>query len=415
MSPTPALPPDTQATLLLCGTFTQRGRAPVKPLGPGEYNALAKWLKQHDRRPQDLLQPDPPLPTEPALPDAERLRALLGRGVQMATALERWQRLGLWVIGRGEERYPERLRRALRSAAPPLLFGAGDVERLSGGGLAVVGSRNVDAEGVAFARQVAERCARDGMPVVSGGARGVDAAAVEGALLAGGVGVAVLADRLDRAATSGQLKAAIREGRLTLATPYDPESGFSTGKAMGRNRIIYGLADFALVVRFTTGSGGTWAGAVEQLRRREADRPAPTVFLRQRGNPEDGLRQLFELGAVPFPEAAWADSGPASLSAAVPAPAPAPATPAADEGAPGVDFYALALPHLLRELQRARAPKDLKAFAERSGVLKKQLDVWLKRAEAEGLVRRVKKPRGAFIAASAPGEGDLFDPARQPA
>src|SRR5438067_2008661 len=136
----------------------------------------------------------------------------------MATALDHWQRLGLWVISRGEDRYPERLRRNLRSAAPTLLYGAGEITRLNRGGLAVVGSRNVTEEDLSFTRRVAERCVGAGIQVISGGARGVDQAAVAAALEAGGEAVAVLAERLDRTATSRDAKGPLRRGLLTLVT-----------------------------------------------------------------------------------------------------------------------------------------------------------------------------------------------------
>src|SRR4051812_35270108 len=130
----PSLPlesvhPDTQAVLLLCASFARAGQADVKPLTLREYNAVASWLAHRDRRPASLLQSGAePIPEgEPDLPAADRLRALLDRGFQLAAALEGWQRLGLWVVSRGEERYPERLRRHLRASAPPLLYGAGDL------------------------------------------------------------------------------------------------------------------------------------------------------------------------------------------------------------------------------------------------------------------------------------------------
>ena len=47
---------------------------------------------------------------------------------------------------------------------------------------------------------------------------------------------------------------------------------------MDRNKHIYALADSALVVRFTKGAGGTWAGAVEQLRRNKSGVVCVPVF-----------------------------------------------------------------------------------------------------------------------------------------
>jgi len=296
--------PDTQAVLLLCTTFAKEGGQESKPLTLREYNALALWLARQGMRPAALLNAAEDLyaPSEPGLPELERLRALLGRGMQMATAVERWQRLGLWLVSRCEDRYPERLRRNLGASAPVLLFGAGDEARLAAGGLAIVGSREVDEEGLVFTRRVAERCAALGLQVISGGARGVDQAALSVALEAGGGVVAVLADRLDRTATSREAKEAIRRGMLTLVTPYEPEASFTIGRAMGRNKDIYALADYALVVRFTKGGGGTWAGAVEQLRRNEAATASVPVFVRVAQNPEEGWRELQGMGALAFPE-----------------------------------------------------------------------------------------------------------------
>jgi hypothetical protein len=54
--------------------------------------------------------------------------------------------------------------------------------------------------------------------------------------------------------------------RQKLLTPNLPTAGFSVGGAMGRNKIIYGLADFAVVVSSDFQTGGTWAGAVEALK-----------------------------------------------------------------------------------------------------------------------------------------------------
>jgi predicted Rossmann fold nucleotide-binding protein DprA/Smf involved in DNA uptake len=89
-------------------------------------------------------------------------------------AVEQWNQSGLWVVSRSDAEYPRRYKDHLKEKAPPLLFGAGDPALLQGGGLAIVGSRDVDDAGQAFAGDVALWCARGGMPVISGGARGVD-------------------------------------------------------------------------------------------------------------------------------------------------------------------------------------------------------------------------------------------------
>lgn len=456
--PSEVVHPDTQVVLLLCGAFARGGGPEAKPLTSSEYNGLASWLCRQGKRPASLLQTrEGPFATgEPGLPSADRIRALLGRGFQMAAALEGWHRLGLWVISRGEDSYPERLRRQLRSAAPPLLYGAGDRARLNQGGIAMVGSRDVEEEGLSFTRRVAERCAGQGVQIISGGARGVDRTAVAAALEAGGGAIAVLADRLDRTATSRDAKEPIRRGQLTLVTPYEPESGFTVGKAMGRNKHIYALADHALVVCFTTGAGGTWAGATEQLSRNKVGAACVPLFIRRANTPQDGYAELHSRGALPFPEEDFWESNvvevlsrtasrpeqsqtlPACDSATAP-PAtngntatgveqsdPQATTPSRPEGAapppssasvttpPAVSeadtCYMRCLPLLLLHLRQEVDNKHLSEIAERLDLMPSQLQKWLKRAEGEGKIRRKKKKgRVVYVDASLQEEQILFD------
>jgi predicted Rossmann fold nucleotide-binding protein DprA/Smf involved in DNA uptake len=406
--------------LLLCGTLAKSKTSAAKPLTPSEYNALASWLGRQGKRPASLLEiSEGSLPLdESGLPAADRIRALLDRGFQMAAAVEGWHRLGLWVISRAEDCYPERLRRRLRSAAPPLLYGAGDISRLNGGGLAVVGSRDVDEEGLLFTRRVAERCADQGVPIVSGGSRGVDQAAVTAVLEAGGGAIAVLADRLDRTATSRDAKEPLRAGLLTLVTPYEPESGFTIGKAMGRNKHIYALADSALVVRFTMGKGGTWAGAIEQLGRNKSASVCVPVFVRVANNPQGGVEELRSKGALPFSEEnfwmsniaevlkpAAATSDAQANPSAIPA---APASPSAAAAEPD-SCYHHCLPLLLQSFQQEIGIKQLSEIAKKLHLLRAQLEDWIRRAVEEGkMAKKKKKGRIVYRAASA-REQTLFD------
>ncbi|HTU92073.1 MAG TPA: DNA-processing protein DprA [Gemmataceae bacterium] len=423
--------PDTQAVLLLCASFPRKSGSDVKPLTLNEYNSLASWLGRHGRRPASLLEAgEDALPAEePSLPSADRLRGLLGRGFQLAAALEGWQRLGLWVISRGEDCYPERLRRHLRSAAPPLLYGAGDLGRLNQGSLAVVGSRNIDEEGLSFTRRVAERCAEQGVQIVSGGARGVDRAAVASALAAGGGAVAVLAERLDRAVTARENREPLRDGRLTLATPYEPESGFSIAKAMGRNKDIYALADFALVVRFKAGEGGTWSGAIEQLRRKQSPPCGCPVFVRAAHNPPEGCAELQRRGALLFSEEDfWKNNIVELLQQSTPPPAASTENrPVVETNAPACEASSLStepsppaaepdncyhrcLSLLLQNFQHEIGTKHLPEIAQKLQLVPKQLEDWLKRAVAEGkLTKKKKKGRVVYVAMSAEAESSLFD------
>ncbi|MFM6207690.1 DNA-processing protein DprA, partial [Planktothrix sp.] len=88
----------------------------------------------------------------------------------------------------------------------------------------------------------------------------------------------------------------IAEGRLTLISPYDPNAGFNTGNAMGRNKYIYALADYGLIVSSGYQTGGTWAGATEALSKIK-DVP---VFVRMQDTIPEGNQQLVKQGAKPF-------------------------------------------------------------------------------------------------------------------
>ncbi|HDH26518.1 MAG TPA: DNA-processing protein DprA, partial [Actinobacteria bacterium] len=107
---------------------------------------------------------------------------------------------------------------------------------------------------------------RGGLPVFSGGARRVDQLAMAAALDAGGSVVGVLADSLERQIRKPDTLVALDGGQICLITQQHPRAGFSVGAAMGRNKLIYALADVTVVVASDRGRGGTWQGAVEALR-----------------------------------------------------------------------------------------------------------------------------------------------------
>ena len=284
---------DTKAIILLCGVFGKSNSA--NPLSQREYNALVRWLMSANMRPKDLLQNENIGPASIGSGIYEqRLESLLGRGVQLGFAVEEWQRNGIWIISRSDKDYPARYKNHLKDKAPPLLFGVGDRSLLCGGGLAIVGSRNVDEAGERFTRQVAELCALNRMPVVSGGARGVDQFAMTASLEAGGVTIGVLAENLLKKSLERNARKAISDGRLLLISPCHPNARFTVGTAMGRNKLIYAMADYGLVVSAEHKKGGTWTGAEEELKR-EYSIP---VFVRMEDGVPLGNKKLLELGAV---------------------------------------------------------------------------------------------------------------------
>lgn len=411
------LHPDTQAILLLCGSLG-RPRASEAPLTLSEYNQVAQWLQQQQLRPADLLAPAGLLQVQtadPPLPLGERIASLIARGTALALAVEHWTNQGLWVVGRSDPSYPQLLRARLGRQAPPILYGVGEHSLLEYGGLAVVGARDADEAALTFTRTVAHACALQGVAVVSGGARGVDSAAMQAALDGAGNVLGVLADSLARTAVAGKYRAALRTGRLVLVSPYDPEAGFNTGNAMNRNKAIYALSDFALVVCSNLEQGGTWHGAIENLRRAWVP-----LFVRTAVPQSPGNQRLIELGGLTLDQAAlshavsldaWlagrelATATPLAFDAppleAAPRPLDAPSEPVTPpipppETAP-IDLFTVVWPHIEQALTVAHTDRQV---AERFQLELKQAQTWLQRAVALGLIRKLSKPVRYLVATS---------------
>ncbi len=294
------LSPNTQAILLLTTPLIAgRGGRAADLLTLGEYKRLVQFLREKQRQPADLLEPGARewIEERPQLPDIGRLERLLGRGFLLSQAIERWQTRSIWVLSRADAEYPKRWKARLKEDAPPVLYGCGDISLLESGGLAVVGSRNVDNELIAYTEGIGRLAARAGRTLVSGGARGIDQAAMRGILQAGGKALGVLADSLEKAALHRENRNFLMDGQLVLLSTYDPAAGFNVGQAMQRNKLIYALSDAALVVNSDHEKGGTWAGAVEQLEKL----CFVPVYVRSDGQTVKGLEALQRKGALPWP------------------------------------------------------------------------------------------------------------------
>jgi len=161
---------------------------------------------------------------------------------------------------------------------------------------AVIGSRNIDEAGAAFAKEVGRKAVTAKLAVVSGGARGTDRVAMDGALEVDGIALGILADSLEATIRKPDVRQLLLAERLTLITPYAPTAGFSVGAAMGRNKLIYGLAEFAVVVSSDHQTGGTWAGAVEALKANWCP-----VLVRDGDGVPKGNKELIKLGATALP------------------------------------------------------------------------------------------------------------------
>ena len=253
---------DALATIALVSRLCADG---LRPLKAAEFWKLAALTEEGPGRLLGMGASEVAALRGVPMSEAERAVTLLERSTALAFELEGLERSGIRTLTPFDERYPQRLIERLGFKAPPLLYAAGATDLLDVPGLGVVGSRNVGEAGAEVARDAAKRAAARGIPVVSGGARGIDQMAMDAAFEAGGAVAGVLADSLVRKLRSPAVRAAIHDERVVLCTPYSPSAGFSAGSAMGRNKLVYALAAVTLVVASELGSGGTWTGASESL------------------------------------------------------------------------------------------------------------------------------------------------------
>ncbi|MND27399.1 hypothetical protein D3C81_652450 [compost metagenome] len=425
------LSPTAQATLLLTSYFSKASSETAKPLTNAEWGRFALWLKEKSATPADLLVTDPKTLLNgwhDARISTERIIELLNRGHSLALAMEKWQRAGLWVVTRSDPEYPRRLKKRLKTDSPPVLFGCGNKVLLNVGGLAVIGSRNASVSDLAFTEQLGSKAALEGVSIVSGGARGIDEAAMQGAIKQGGAVIGVMADSLLKAATSSKWRKGLMDGHAVLISPFYPESGFSAGNAMARNKYIYCLADSSLVIH-SGKKGGTINGAEENLKKAwvplwvkhttdkdaanadlvvkggrwlEADAYSLTIAdlmsncggrVGQASEEQADLfsistqselftepeRLIFDVERDSEFSEQWIDiDTPREPLSEI---EPVPSSP--------IDFYQL----FTAELQcLAKTPISVDELAECTKLHKLQLIDWLKRAEEEGVVKKLNRP-----------------------
>ena len=175
------------------------------------------------------------------------------------------QRLGARLVCWGEPSYPSGL--AAIDDAPPILTVLGRAELLGSPIVAVIGARNASANGRRFCRDLAAALGQGGIVVISGLARGIDAAAHLGALETGSV--AVVAGGVDVVypeENRGLHEALARQGAIVAELPLGTEP--QARHFPRRNRLISGMALGVVVVEAAARSGSliTARFALEQGR-----------------------------------------------------------------------------------------------------------------------------------------------------
>ena len=166
---------------------------------------------------------------------------------------------GVWRVAAADEAYPAALRE-LDPGERPTVFGVGHRELLAGldraPAVTIVGARQASSYGLRVAESLARDLALAGIAVVSGMARGIDAAAHRGALAGGGMTLAVLAGGPDIAypASNRELYARIVECGAAISE-HPPGRTAERRHFAQRNRIMAALGAVTVIVEAAQPSG----------------------------------------------------------------------------------------------------------------------------------------------------------------
>lgn len=238
---------------------------------------------------------------------AESLRAI-GLGPKVLTTLLQvresvsldlvWERIlsqGIQVTTWEDPGYPARLLEIPQP--PPVLYLRGEFQPADDFAVAVVGTRRVTSYGKQIAEEIAANLARNGVTVVSGLARGVDALAHHAAVQAGGRTLAVLGCGVDRIYPPENRRLAeqicLHGG---LISDYPPGTPPDAANFPPRNRIISGLSRAIIVVEAGQTSGALITAAFAAEQGREVFAVPGSIYAPQ----SIGANLLIEQGARPY-------------------------------------------------------------------------------------------------------------------
>ncbi|MGK2907664.1 MAG: DNA-processing protein DprA [Desulfuromonadales bacterium] len=272
-------------------------------LTPGLGRVGLMHLVEHFKTPEKAL--DAAGDGWPKLPGLrENLAVMIPEATssKIQEACQRLEKIGGWLLTLWDHDYPEALRQI--PDPPALLYGCGRLPE--GPALAIVGTRHPSDFGRLFTEQLAEELATAGLVVISGLARGIDAAAHRGALRSGGRTMAVLGCGIDRIYPQENAliyQQIIEQG--ALISEYPPGSEPLPGHFPGRNRIISGLSKATLVIEASRNSGSliTAEFALEQGREVMAvpggvDRKTsygPNLLIKQGAHPVTETQDILEI------------------------------------------------------------------------------------------------------------------------
>lgn len=216
--------------------------------------------------------------------------------VKQSALLEKtWEKVltkGIRILTWDDSDYPRSLREIDQS--PPVLYVLGQLDALDQPAVAIVGTRRITQYGRQVSKELAAELAQRGILVVSGLARGVDAAAHQAALDAGGRTVAVLGSGVDQIYPPEHRKMADRiQTNGAIISDYPPGTLPEAGNFPPRNRLISGLSRAVVIVEAGDKSGALITAAFAADQGKEVFAVPGSLYAQQ----SRGTNRLIQEGA----------------------------------------------------------------------------------------------------------------------
>jgi DNA processing protein len=297
---------DSYAMLLICSDLALKNMGDgIKSFTVSQWSKLAERLVENKLTPSALFDVSAEsIRKKLNLSDHEvvRIERLLSRAGQFGIELSALNGKGIFTLTRVDKEYPVSLKSKLKKLAPPVLYYSGNLSLLNNRGITIVGSRDIDQAALKFTEQLSRRCTNDGLNIISGGARGVDSIAENSANKSDGTTVIVVPDSMDKKIRNKETREVIMRKQSLILSPFRPDMSFQTYAAMERNKFVYALSDFVVIISADYNKGGTWAGATENIRNnwvpmfvRKADEiPQGNITLLKKENINAITEQIFK-------------------------------------------------------------------------------------------------------------------------
>lgn len=258
------------ATYLFCAQLPDTKTLPLTIL---EWNTLVSSISKKNQEPKILITATPSeiyqlLDNTKSSQRANIVKKIESRQ-QLGLSLVEMENVinqNIQIIFRSD--IPKKLKKLTSKYLPPFFYAIGDLSIFQSPTLGVVGSRNANEKELECTKKIGMEAANKGFVIVSGGAKGVDTAAVDSCLLNKGKAIVFPSDGLQKWIQKKSTRNFILNGQLLMLSSQQINAPFTGRYAMQRNKFIHASGDFVIVTSSSisgTKKSGTWEGVMENV------------------------------------------------------------------------------------------------------------------------------------------------------